>query len=308
MILGLDIGNITSIGVGEKEDFLIESRLREFEELDDFSGNDIVEINDKKFIFNEGYFENNVVKHEKENFINLLYYTIAKTLEKEQCNENDVKIVVGVPAGQYNSEKERLKKVILDNQCKNIKINGKSRTINIEDVFIAPEGYGAKVEALQSKKDKLKLLMIDIGGGTSDAALFDENGRFIGGKSIKVGLLDLYKNVQEVLDLKYKLSVSLEDAKKYFDGELDIRNEKFEVENTYKTEALNKLVKFLINELRGLYPNISQYAICLCGGAASRVLPVFKKVYVQTEAISDIKANAKGFRKVGLARWQSQEK
>ena len=68
MILGLDIGNITSIGVGDKEDFVTESRLREFEELDDFSGNDIVEINDKKFIFNEGYFENNVVKHEKENF------------------------------------------------------------------------------------------------------------------------------------------------------------------------------------------------------------------------------------------------
>ncbi len=47
MILGLDIGNITSIGVGDKEDFITESRLREFEELDDFSGNDIVEINDK---------------------------------------------------------------------------------------------------------------------------------------------------------------------------------------------------------------------------------------------------------------------
>ncbi|MFW0906079.1 peptide transporter, partial [Clostridium perfringens] len=99
MILGLDIGNITSICVGDKEDFITESRLREFEELDDFSGNDIVEINDKKFIFNEGYFENNVVKHEKENFINLLYYTIAKTLDKENSKENDVKIVIGVPAG-----------------------------------------------------------------------------------------------------------------------------------------------------------------------------------------------------------------
>ena len=68
------------------------------------------------------------------------------------------------------------------------------------------------------------------------------------------------------------------------------------------------MVKFLINELRGLYPNISQYAICLCGGAAGRILPVFKKVYIQAEAITDIKANAKGFRKVGLAKWQNQGK
>ena len=142
--------------------------------------------------------------------------------------------------------------------------------------------------------------------GTTDVAEFDENGRFIGGKSIKTGLLDLYKEVQEVLDIKYKLNVSLEDAKKYFDGELDVRNDNFEVETEYKKEILLKLIKYLVNELRGYYPNLKQYNLVLSGGAAKRVHPAFKKLYPQTQAVTDIKANAKGFRKVGLAKWQKK--
>lgn len=304
MILGLDIGNITSICIGEDTEFMVESRIKDYEELNSFSTTDIVEIDGRKMLFNEGYFENNIIKHEKENFLNLVYYTIAKTLEG--TNESAVKIVIGVPAGQYNSEKDNLKKLINQNCCKTININGEYKTVTIEDVFIAPEGYGVKIEALKNLDNKAKTLIVDIGGGTTDVAEFDENGRFIGGKSIKTGLLDLYKEVQEVLDIKYKLNVSLEDAKKYFDGELDVRNDNFEVETEYKKEILLKLIKYLVNELRGYYPNLKQYNLVLSGGAAKRVHPAFKKLYPQTQAVTDIKANAKGFRKVGLAKWQKK--
>ncbi|HAT4172340.1 ParM/StbA family protein [Clostridium perfringens] len=304
MILGLDIGNITSICIGEDTEFMVESRIKDYEELNSFSTTDIVEIEGRKMLFNEGYFENNIIKHEKENFLNLVYYTIAKTLEG--TNESAVKIVIGIPAGQYNSEKDNLKKLINQNCCKTININGEYKTVTIEDVFIAPEGYGVKIEALKNLDNKAKTLIVDIGGGTTDVAEFDENGRFIGGKSIKTGLLDLYKEVQEVLDIKYKLNVSLEDAKKYFDGELDVRNDNFEVETEYKKEILLKLIKYLVNELRGYYPNLKQYNLVLSGGAAQRVHPAFKKLYPQTQAVTDIKANAKGFRKVGLAKWQKK--
>lgn len=304
MILGLDIGNITSICIGEDTEFMVESRIKDYEELNSFSTTDIVEIEGRKMLFNEGYFENNIIKHEKENFLNLVYYTIAKTLEG--TNESAIKIVIGIPAGQYNSEKDNLKKLINQNCCKTININGEYKTVTIEDVFIAPEGYGVKIEALKNLDNKAKTLIVDIGGGTTDVAEFDENGRFIGGKSIKTGLLDLYKEVQEVLDIKYKLNVSLEDAKKYFDGELDVRNDNFEVETEYKKEILLKLIKYLVNELRGYYPNLKQYNLVLSGGAAKRVHPAFKKLYPQTQAVTDIKANAKGFRKVGLAKWQKK--
>lgn len=299
MILGLDIGNLTTVCASEDKVITFESRIKSYESLNSFSDKDLFEIDSKKFIFEEGYFENNLIKHEKENFITLVYYAIAKA-----CDSNSVHLTVGVPAGQYNTEKDNIRKIIMQNSCKTVKLNGKLRAITIEDVFVAPEGYGIKVEALTDIQNNSKTLVIDIGGGTTDVAEFDEKGKFIGGKSIKSGLIDLYKEVAETLDTRYRLNVSLEDARKYFDGELSVKNDKFEEVTDYKKEAVLNRGKYLINELRGLYSNLSQYNIVISGGGAKPFHPLFVKVYPQTRAIIDIKANAKGFRKVGLAKWQ----
>lgn len=299
MILGLDIGNLTTVCVSENNEVVFESRLKPYQQLNRFSGNDVFEIDNQKFIFEEGYFENNLIKHEKENFINLVYYAIAKT-----CDSNSIYLTIGVPAGQYNSERENIRRTLMQNSCKTVKLNNKLRSITIEDVFVAPEGYGVKVEALTNINNNSKTLVVDVGGGTTDAAEFDEKGRFIGGKSIKKGLIDLYKEVADTLDNEYRLSVSLEDARKYFDGELSVKNDNFEEVTEYKKEALLNLGKYLLNELRGMYTNLSQYNIILSGGGAKTLHPLFLKVYPQTKAITDIKANAKGFRKVGVAKWQ----
>lgn len=299
MILGLDIGNLTTVCVSENNEVVFESRLKPYQQLNRFSGNDVFEIDNQKFIFEEGYFENNLIKHEKENFINLVYYAIAKT-----CDSNSIFLTVGVPAGQYNSERENIRRTLMQNSCKTVKLNNKLRSITIEDVFVAPEGYGVKVEALTAINNNSKTLVIDIGGGTTDVAEFDEKGKFIGGKSVKKGLIDLYKEVADTLDNEYRLSVSLEDARKYFDGELSVKNDSFEEVTEYKKYALLNLGKYLLNELRGMYTNLSQYNIILSGGGAKILHPLFLKVYPQTKAITDIKANAKGFRRVGVAKWR----
>lgn len=299
MIIGLDLGNLTTTCIGENKQITVESRLKEFQDIDNFSDKDVFEIDNKKFIIEEGYFENNLIKHEKENFINLVYYSIGKVTD-----ENSVKLVIGIPAGQYNYEKENLKNTILKQNCKSIKINGVLKVITIEDVFVVPEGYGIKIEALQELNNRNKTLIIDIGGGTTDIAEFDENNKFIGGKSVKIGLLDMYKNIVDILDSKYRLNTTLEDARKYFDGELVVRNDKFEEEVSYKKEALTNMLKILINDIRGIYKNITQYNIVLSGGGAKISHSTFVKIYPQTKAIEDIEANAKGFRKVGVAKWQ----
>lgn len=300
MILGIDVGNITTVCVSDNKEVVFESRLKPYQQLNSFSENDVFEIENKKYIFEDGYFENNMIKHEKENFINLIYYAIAKT-----CNDNIVKLTIGVPAGQYNNEKDNIRKIIMDNSCKTVKLNGTLRSITIEDVFVAPEGYGIKVESLTDINNNSRTLVVDIGGGTTDIAEFNENGKFIGGNSIKKGLLDLYKDIANILDSTYRLDVSVEDARKYFDGELSVKNEQFEEVTEYKKEPLLNFGKELLNELRGLYgSNLTQYNIILSGGGAKYLHPLFVKVYPQTKSISDIRANAKGFRKVGISKWQ----
>ena len=196
MILGLDIGNLTTVCVSEDKEIVFESRLKPFQGLNTFTGKDVFEIDGQKFIFEEGRFENNLIKHKKENFIHLVYYAIAMS-----CDSDRVKLAIGVPAGQFNAEREVINKTIMRNNRKTVKLNGEVRTITIEDVFVIPEGYGVKVESeVANIKNNSKTLIVDIGGGTTDVAEFDEQGKFVGGKSIKAGLINLYQEVAETLD------------------------------------------------------------------------------------------------------------
>lgn len=302
MILGLDIGNLTTVCVSEDKEIVFESRLKPYQGLNTFTGKDVFEIDGQKFIFEEGQFENNLLKHKKENFINLVYYAIAKS-----CDSDRVKLAIGVPAGQYNAERESIHKVIMRNSRKSIKLNGEIRTITIEDVFVIPEGYGVKVESeVANIKNNSKTLIVDIGGGTTDVAEFDEQGKFVRGKSIKAGLINLYKEIAETLDNEYHLSVSLEDARKYYDGELSVKDEKFQEVTDYKKQATLNLGKYLLNELRGMYANLSQYNIILSGGGAKRLYSLFVKVYPQTKVVSRVETNARGFRKAGEAKWRKR--
>lgn len=305
-IAGIDVGNITTIVITEDNEVQIESRLKEWSSQDDLNGNDVFEFRNKKYVVEQGEFENANVKHEKENFIPLIYYTLAKATDEEK-----VKATIGIPAGQYEDRKDELKQIIMDNNKDSIIINGKPRNIEIVDIKVVPEGYGLKANGVMQKcQEGLKTYVIDIGGGTTDIAEFDENMRFIGGESISYGLLDIYRKTRKVLSKKpYDMSISLADARKYFDGELKLPASTEEEErenNLYKIELIKECLRTLNNELKGLYPNLKNSNIVLAGGGAKKVKTPFSKLYAQTIVVENIKANARGNRVVGVATWQKK--
>ncbi|CEP50258.1 StbA family protein [[Clostridium] sordellii] len=305
-ITGIDIGNITTIVVSEDEEIQIESRLKEWSSKDDLGGNEVFEFNGKKYVSESGDFENDVVKHEKENFLPLIFYPLFKATE-----ENQIKAVIGIPAGQYEDRKDELRDFIMANNKQKIKVGNKEREIEILDLKVVPEGYGLKANGAMEKCQKgLKTYVIDIGGGTTDIAEFDENMKFVDGDSIQLGLLDIYRNTRKILSKKpYNMVISLADAKKYFDGELKLPsiNEDDEKEkNAYKLELIKDCLRTLINELKGLYPNLSNSNIVLAGGGAKKVKTPFSKIYPQTIVVENIKANARGNRIVGVAQWQKK--
>lgn len=298
-IASIDVGNITTIGVSGENNIVVESRLKEWSNLDELGANEVIEFDGKKYVVEQGQFENNLVKHEKENFLPLMFYTIAKVTEEEK-----VKLVIGIPAGQYNTRKDELKEFIKENNFRKIKIGKDIRQIYIEDILVVPESYGLKANGIMAQCEKgLKTLVVDIGGGTTDIAEFNEQGNFIDGESIKYGLLDLYRSTRKVLGNKpYNLDIDLADAKKYFDGNLELLNK----DTSYKKDIMLQCIKTIVNELRGLYPNLSNTNIVLTGGGAEKVYPTFKKLYEQTIPVSDIKANGKGFYKIGVKAWQGK--
>lgn len=304
VIVGLDIGNITCIASSDKGEILFESRFDEPDNYDDMKSVQTIEVDQKLLVVEKGTFENNPIKHEKENYLHSAFYAISMVTDPGDI----VDLVVGIPASQYNTNlKDELLNKMIQNKNKEIVVNGKPRTIQIDKIYIVPEGYAAKIKTngFQDCIPGVDTLVLDIGGGTSDLAIFDENGNFVNGVSLDTGLLNLYGKCKEELR-NYKVTVKVEDAKKYYDGDKNLVNKDREVINEYKPKVLKSFLKDLVNEFRGETNNASQQNIIIYGGGAPKVSSAFKSLYPQTILINDIYANARAFKGVGKIKWQNK--
>lgn len=302
-VCGVDIGNITSIFSGDitgSGELIIESRIEKYSNVKELGESEIFEIDGEKWVVNQGRFKNEHLKFQKDNFIQLLYYGLAKT-----CEFDRVKLVVGIPAGQFNEFHKDLKKFIQDNNFRKITVgigeNEVTRNILIEDVIVRPESYGIKnLKVMNQCEAGVRTLIVDIGGGSTDIAIFDENMKFIDGESLEIGLLDLYKKIRRYIGIKY-CKISLEDAKKVFDGDMKMVNI---TDYKFKEEYLDEFMEEVINEFKGVFPDASACNIILAGGGERFGYKYFKSEYPQTISVSDVKVNAKAFYMLGVAKWQ----
>ena len=98
--IAVDLGNLTTIAMSDENLFISESRIKEFEQgIDDFNINEKFEFEGKKYISQEGRFENDLLKYNKENYLPLLYYSISKSTESNLIN-----LVTAIPASQYKKK------------------------------------------------------------------------------------------------------------------------------------------------------------------------------------------------------------
>ena len=304
-VAGADIGNITSIFSGDipgSSELIIESRLEKYSTVKELGENDIFEIDGEKWIVNQGVFKNDHLKFKKDNFIQLLYYGLAKT-----CEHDKVKLVIGIPAGQYNEFHKELKNFVMENNFRKIRIgtegNQITRNMFIEEVIVRPESYGIKnLKVINQCETGVKTLIVDIGGGSTDVAIFDENMKFIDGESLDIGLLELYKKIRKYISTKY-CKISLEDAKKVFDGDMKMVNI---TDYKFKEEYQDEFMEDVINDFKGTFPDASSCNILLAGGGERIGYDYFKKEYPQTIPVSDVKVNAKAFYMLGVAKWQQR--
>ena len=101
--IAVDLGNLTTIAMSDENLFISESRIKEFEVgIDDFNINEKFEFEGKKYISQEGRFENDLLKYNKENYLPLLYYAISKSTESNLIN-----LVTAIPASQYKKKEEK---------------------------------------------------------------------------------------------------------------------------------------------------------------------------------------------------------
>ena len=95
--VAIDIGNITSIGISNEKEVIIESRIKEYDGgIDDLTSHEIFEFDGKKYIINEGKFEFDILKFKKDNYLMLLYYCISYVTSNSDyfnCFRNNMRLI-----------------------------------------------------------------------------------------------------------------------------------------------------------------------------------------------------------------------
>lgn len=293
-IVAVDLGNILVKAVGSTKTFICESRIRKIQSnLDEFSQNERFTFDGEDYLINTGSFENDILKFKKDNYLALLYYSIVKVISEDQ---NNINLVVAIPISQYKSKKDEMEAFIKKNNKKTIILNGKKRTIVIENLIITPESYSLKV--IREITDKLErgcdTIIIDSGSGTTDISIYNNKLSLIDGKSIQLGLLNLYQMCREYINITYDLNISLEEARLIFNGEKKILGHEFENKNN----IVKKFLIALINEIKTV-DNLKNSNIVLVGGTAEILGSTMKKIYPQTLIYTDVTLQAQGLYRIG---------
>ena len=263
-IVSVEIGNITTHAKSLlKNTITFESRIMEAQDqhlLD--SSREIFEIDNKKFMLEMGSYENNIYKYEKKNFKNILHYAVSKVAES-----GNVKLITSIPANQYNAFKDEMKNVIMNNNKITVISDEKIKNITIEEFAILPEGYSVyKTTPKEFLIVGAKTIIIDIGGGTTELIIFDENGRFIYGDSVNEGLLNLFDKIQTDIQSKSKKLISIEDVRKFVDRELKVIG----LNNYTYDSIVNEFGGKLINLINGKIPYLMQCNVIVIGGGAEK--------------------------------------
>lgn len=289
MILGIDVGNYS---LKSNTGINIKSLVSKEENI--LGSGIILEMDNSKFIIGEGNFETELNKSSKENFIPLLYTGISLSSEDEFNS-----VVCGLPINQYKDNHKNLEELIEKNKIKNLKINGKERTIVIENFKVYPEGIGAYYN-LNLNED---VILIDIGGRTTDIAYIADN-KHQKSSTVAVGTLNIYKSIADTINSKYSLDLSLKDIDRIIDrGTLTIDGEKINL--SFITSILKANFMKIKEDLDFKF-NVRTEEIILVGGGAKLFGKAFMNRYSNCSIAEDpIYSNAKGFKKVGEKLWKS---
>lgn len=296
MILGIDLGNF-SVKTSEKVRFI--SKISERETFDD---KNTFTIEGVKYTVEDGEFTTDWNKSKKENTIPLLYYSIAKSTE-----DNLNQVILGLPIQQYKKEKDNLKEMIENNKIKEIVIENKTRNIFITDVEIAPESAAAYYNLDLETKNKIgnkQLIIVDIGGRTTDICLFKDR-KIKEVKTVPVGMLNIYQEIIDYINTEYTESFKLEDGE-------GILKEGLFLNGSHRDISFIKPI--LLNNFNSIWKeiqlkfNTSLGYILLTGGGSLTLGKAFKNRIGNNLIISKnpLFDNAEGFKKVGESIWQER--
>lgn len=217
-----------------------------------------------------------------------------------KCQENEFKLVLGLPIGQYNEQKVRFREKVID-YCKlNVEYANKQRRFSINDVIVAPQGASILYYAgIQSD-----CVIVDVGGLTIDVAQIDfeySSPKIVKSNTYYKGMRTLYSSIIEIVNMRYNLRMNVEDADKIIRNGLIYKGERQPLD--FLQSTLTDYITPIYEELKLNY-NTNAYPIILCGGGANFLYRAMCKRFGKVILIDNCQfANAIGYYHLGIKTW-----
>ena len=253
MKLAVDIGNRNiCICYGEKGVLKFDSFQARFstEIQQDYSGSEVVEYENVKYCIEQGMYDFEFNKSNKQ-YLPLLLCAIARSTKEEK-----IELMISAPVehvlGLRNELKEQLNKKTFE-----FKHNNKPRKLTIERVGVIGEGFSTYFTLERQVRTSIRNLgILDIGGRTTNVVTFI-NGKQHISCSINKGILDVKNSM---------LKKERENGKDYDIITIEnlIENKRLKIDNISKKQ----LIDDILNQMKIYKIDVDLYSWFVTGGGS----------------------------------------
>lgn len=307
MNLGIDFG---AVNCKSSTGIVIPSKTKKIESL--IGNEEYIEIDSKKYVFGIGEYEiDKDVKYQQSHFLPLLFATICKSTP--DINNN---VMLGLPLHHYKEHKKELKEFIEKNNDKEvtIKLTGKEavkRRITLDNIDVFPEGlailYALNAEQL-SKFDNRDMLIVDVGGSTTDVALLEGNGlnrEVVKTHSVPYGMHNIYNAIKNhIQDNTKDKNITLEKCERILDKKFIHSVNGVDTDLEFLKDILLDGTVQILKDIKLKFGNEFKSAnMLVCGGGAKHLFDYLKVAQPNAVKVENITANAEGYKKVGDIKW-----
>lgn len=237
----------------------------------------------------------------------LHYKLLMLTAIVKKHNENkkiiNANVVTGVPITIFNNKTmvEEIENEIKSWKQETIIVDGVEKIINIQKVKIFCES--AVVFSDRKKYANKKVLVIDIGGSTVDASVWD-NFRLTNHQSYKYGTISLCQSIASLISDNEKVIFNPESVTNII-GKDNIRINQKIVNIAYINEVIQSYIDQLSSDIYQNFSPEEMDEIILVGGGSQLLKDQLSNEF-KTASIQDDSgfANAKTYNKIGDTIWQ----
>jgi plasmid segregation protein ParM len=226
-----------------------------------------------------------------------------------------VRVVTGLPVAYYR-DAFQLSQHLLGTHT--VLLEGRSLTVEVEDVLVVPQPFGALLSLILDERGKLtantldlvegRVGVLDIGMHTTDMILV-EGLEYIESRSgsIEVGVSTAIEMIRKVLLDDYRVTYDLHEIELAMRrGWLVIDGQKHPL-NGLASERLDPIARAIEAETRTLWNISTLSAMVLAGGGALALKPWLEPKFRQGIYAPDAAmANAAGFLRYGLRQWGAE--